>query len=436
MPVPSSTPTPDARRVFKVHACIGRGGFGEVYLATMHRGSDRPVRVALKVLHAGVHPDSEPVRRLRDERLLLGALEHRCILRAHDLAVVDDRVALVTEYVDGEDLSSCLAAGPLPPCAALEIGGLVADALHTAAVARMPDGRPLDLVHRDVKPSNVRLARNGAVKLLDFGVARAEGVDREARTGTDIVLGSLPYMAPELIRASGAGHPSDVYALAVTVYEALVGERLLRLREPELIGLLLHDARFEEHVDERLERIDLPDVRDGLRRMVAWDPEDRPRLEECVALYRSLAHGKGPGVDGWCRTRQWKASPVFAGVLSGRVLHEQLIDPHSVAHHTGDPAIAPDPDSQAVTVLADGDDGLPSDTISREGARPTSAPVLEARPRAPAPVSTLDRPPPTALARVGRVGAFGVFGLGAILLVLGVFALVFAITMVYLRGMT
>src|SRR5690606_17230382 len=124
---------------------------------------------AVKVLRRDLSVDGDAVRRLRDEGRLLARLDHPTILRAFDLVRLDGRLALVTELVEGADLAELLRADPpLPARALVEVIGRVAAALDAAHATPGPDGRPLALVHRDVKPTNVRVGRFGEVKLLDF----------------------------------------------------------------------------------------------------------------------------------------------------------------------------------------------------------------------------------------------------------------------------
>ena len=103
------------RRTFQIHACLGRGGFGEVYRATMESAGGVTSEVAIKVLRADINPGSDSVKRLRDEGRLLGKLSHPSIVKVHDLVVLDGRVSLVTEYIDGQDLDQCFKGGRAPP---------------------------------------------------------------------------------------------------------------------------------------------------------------------------------------------------------------------------------------------------------------------------------------------------------------------------------
>ena len=175
---------------------IGRGGFGTVYLGR-HRAALGFVRnVAIKLLHADEGP-GQAGQRFRDEARLLALLSHRAIVGATDLTRVHNRWAVVMEHVDGASLTDLVRAnGPLPVRAALQLIAEIASALDHAWRTEGPDGRPLQLLHRDVKPGNLMLTAAGQAKLLDFGIARAQFAAREART-EDERLGSASYMAPE-----------------------------------------------------------------------------------------------------------------------------------------------------------------------------------------------------------------------------------------------
>jgi serine/threonine protein kinase len=318
------------QRVFKIHSCIGKGGFGEVYVASMYvDGEEQPHSTALKILHADLDPASHAVERLRDESRMLAVLDHPNILKAERLAVIDGRVALVTEFIAGLDLSTLAGGHPLPSGPALEIVEAVADALHDAQTHEV-DGEPLDLIHRDIKPENIRIGYDGEIRLLDFGVARTETLEREAVTDNDVVMGSLPYLAPEVLTNARSEHASDVYALGATLFYAIQGERLFKERGPELFGLLLHSERFARRIDERLDAIEDRDVAKLIRAMVAYDAEARPLHAEVRDRARSLRNGRVPDLKAFCAQQRWPAPRSLPGVLSGRVFAEDDVDPATI----------------------------------------------------------------------------------------------------------
>lgn len=225
-------------RRYHLRALVGRGAFGEVYLAEQDSGSGFRRKVAVKVLNADMAQMKEASRRIRDEARILGRLSHRNIVAVSDLCVLDDRWAVIMDYVPGADIEMIIEAlhatsGTMPTAAALEIGAAICSALDAAHNATDDDGVPLAIVHRDIKPSNVRVSPDGEVKVLDFGVARVDMDTREAKTRAQGMIGTERYMAPERILLDGDTPAGDVYAAAATVLEML---QLLPLgRTPVLV---------------------------------------------------------------------------------------------------------------------------------------------------------------------------------------------------------
>lgn len=315
------------KRQFTIRACLGRGGFGEVYRASMTNATGLEADVALKVLHNDLDIDSQAVQRLRDEGRMLGALVHPAIVRVYDLVILEGRVGLVTEYVEGADLSDCIrGASPMPPRAVTAVIGRVADALNAAWETPAPGtDRPLHLIHRDVKPANIRIGVEGAVKLLDFGVARSSRVNREAHTNTGHMVGSYLYMAPECLQENEFSRASDIFALGVTLYEALAGERLFpdqSLRE--LYVLVLKEDAYETYLDQRLSLIDVPGpLEQLLRDMLSKAAIDRPTAPDvsrrCEDLVDTMS---GPTLRRWCKARDWPSASAIPGMLDGRTITE------------------------------------------------------------------------------------------------------------------
>lgn len=320
---PSAT-TPSRR--FQFHACLGRGSYGEVYRATMSSAGGVRSEVAVKILRRDIDPGSDAVKRLRDEGRLLGAVRHPAILKVHDLVLLDDRVGLVTEFVEGDDLDNCITAEPpVPLRVLLSVVGEVASALDVAWNSHAPGGGDvIHLVHRDVKPANVRVGRHGEVKLLDFGIARAANVGREARTASNSMVGSSAYMAPERFHDDDVKPPSDVYSLGCLLFEGMTQRRYFHDREfKSIYGTMLSAEKYAAHLDDELRRIaDRPvGVQDLVRRMLAADPVTRPTASEVARLCEDLAEDiSGPSLKRWCRNRAWPTPPEVKGSLTGQEL--------------------------------------------------------------------------------------------------------------------
>ncbi|PJI91052.1 serine/threonine-protein kinase [Luteimicrobium subarcticum] len=192
---------------------IAVGGMGEVWVAQDDSlGRD----VAVKVLRAEFAGDEDFLRRLRTEARNNAKLSHPCIAQMYDYGEQDGTGYLVMELVQGEPMSDLLEREPVVPVARLlPILSQAADGLHAAHVA--------GVVHRDVKPGNILLERGGGVKLTDFGVSLA--ANQVPMTATGMVMGTAQYLSPEQAIGRPATPASDVYALGIVAFEALMGKR-------------------------------------------------------------------------------------------------------------------------------------------------------------------------------------------------------------------
>ena len=194
---------------------LGRGGMGHVFLAE-HAVLGR--RVAVKALSDALRADPGARRRFVREARAAAALDHPNIVRVFDVDMTNDPPFLVMEYVDGLSLQAAVArAGSFSAGEAAAVGVQVADGLAQAAA--------VGLVHRDIKPANLLVDRRGAVKILDLGIVRFTHEDPHSRAdGSDIILGTLDYLAPEQAEdCSAVDARADIYALGATLYFLLAG---------------------------------------------------------------------------------------------------------------------------------------------------------------------------------------------------------------------
>jgi beta-lactam-binding protein with PASTA domain/tRNA A-37 threonylcarbamoyl transferase component Bud32 len=192
---------------------IARGGTAQVYLAR-DLLLDRPV--ALKVLFPELSTDPTFVERFRREAQAAANLSHPNIVPVFDWGESERTYYIVMEYVDGEPLSSIIRSqAPLPPARA---AGIAADITKALSYAHRHG-----VVHRDVKPGNVLITKDGQVKVADFGIARAVGADDNV-TQTGLVMGTATYFSPEQAQGLGVDGRSDVYALGVVLYEMVTGQ--------------------------------------------------------------------------------------------------------------------------------------------------------------------------------------------------------------------
>ena len=309
-------------RVFDFHACVGTGGFGEVYRATLRSAGGLEREVAVKTLRMSVAPGDDAMRRLRDEARLLARLEHRAILDVIDIVQLGGRVAVVMKYLDGQDLGGCLEGqDPMPRRAAVEMIGEVASALAAAA-------DHLELVHRDVKPSNVRILSDGSVKLLDFGIARSPQVEREGHTSTGMIVGTPGYLAPERVAEAVDGTASDVYSLGCVMYAALARRPLFyRVPRPKRLGMALNQSEHDAFIVEALQQLSPGPEIHLLRRMLAFEPHLRPRASSVEERCEDLApHISGESLRRWARHRKWPGPVSVDGSLVGQRLTEELVE--------------------------------------------------------------------------------------------------------------
>ena len=302
--------TDDEGRRVRLLEPLGKGGFGSVWLAEVESTGGLVHRMAVKLLHEELMTDDELVARARDEARLMSQLNHDHVVKVHALTRLGGRSAVLMEYVEGIDctalLADCRQRGEpgLPLGIALAITERAASALHAAWTARSPQtGRPLKVVHRDIKPSNLLVSVSGAVKVMDFGVARAE-FDREARTES-VQFGTQRYMAPERWLESRAGPESDVFSLGVTLWELAAGTRFERLPlQPDHFeqkrAHQLADLERHTPADPRV----LRELQDLLRGMLAFESSERPGAGEVEERAGSiLERARGPEPRRWARAR-------------------------------------------------------------------------------------------------------------------------------------
>ncbi|MGB8298036.1 MAG: serine/threonine-protein kinase [Polyangia bacterium] len=256
-------PLPSRYRIIEE---VGQGGMAVVY-----RAQDETLRreVAVKVLHPHLLAEAESRARLQREARAVAKLNHDGILQIFDYSGDDAQSSfIVTEFIDGQTLKQFLAHRklPVPELAALivlEVGSALAHA-HSAGI-----------IHRDVKPENVMVRKDGAIKLMDFGVAQV--VDLERMTVTGQILGSPAYMAPEVLDGKTLDFRSDIFSVGVMLYQMATGALPFSGKNPHEVLKRIAEGRFADP------RTVSPRVSDHLAKVIARslarDPNDRyPRL--------------------------------------------------------------------------------------------------------------------------------------------------------------
>jgi len=259
--------TPESIAHYKISSKLGEGAMGEVYRAT---DSKLGREVAIKLIPEDFARDAMRMARFTREAQVLASLNHPNIAAIYG---VEDR-ALIMELVEGQTLSERIKQGAVPLEEALDIARQIADGLEAA--------HDKGIVHRDLKPANIKITPGGIVKLLDFGLAKAEGpwsatasvedapTLTVASTGTGVILGTAAYMAPEQARGRNVDKRADIWAFGVILYEMLTGVQMF---EGDTVTDVLASVVRQ---DPDLKRV--PEkVRPLLQRCLEKDPKRRLR---------------------------------------------------------------------------------------------------------------------------------------------------------------
>lgn len=223
-------------------APLGEGGMASVHVA--RRDGDPRVCV-LKQLHVAYEHHTETRRRFQREAHIASLLDHPNIARVVDAGMEGDIFCLALEMVAGRTVEQVAAAarrlgGTLPFEVSLRVVMETLDGLAHAHARCGPDGRPLGLVHRDAGPRNVMLGFDGSVKIIDFGIAK--GAVDDHRTAAGVLMGTPFYMSPEQARAESVDARSDLYTVAVVLYELLVGCRLVQKKgQASILRSVVHE---------------------------------------------------------------------------------------------------------------------------------------------------------------------------------------------------
>jgi serine/threonine-protein kinase len=247
--------------------------------------------VAIKRMHAHLSRNPEFVAMFLDEARLAARVRHPNVVQTLDVVCTDGEIFLVMEHILGESLSKLRHAmnsngTRAEPNVVATIMVGVLRGLHAAHEARGEDGRPLDIVHRDVSPQNVLVGVDGIARVLDFGVAKAVGRAQTTRNGQ--IKGKLAYMAPEQLLNQRVTRQSDVYAAAVVAWEMLTGERLFRAEsEGALIAAILDKileppSKLAPHVPEAFDRVIMRGLERDPQRRYATAREMASDLEACA----------------------------------------------------------------------------------------------------------------------------------------------------------
>jgi serine/threonine protein kinase len=300
---------------YEIVSLIGQGGMGEVYRAKDTKlGRD----VALKILPATFTSDPDRVARFRREAQVLASLNHPHIAAIYGLDDADGTQFLVLELVDGESLDKRIARGKIPVDEALGLAKQIAEAIEAA------HGK--GIIHRDVKPANIARTRDGSIKVLDFGLAKAtESPTGSSLDGTNsptittpammtdvgVILGTAAYMSPEQAKGRPADTRSDIWAFGCVLYEMLTARRAFAENSvTETLAAVLH--RDPTPVGELIAGVP-PDLERLITRCLKKDPSRRAQhmADVKVELLDLEEHSERPpavqrvGASSSLKRRRW-----------------------------------------------------------------------------------------------------------------------------------
>jgi serine/threonine protein kinase/Tol biopolymer transport system component len=375
---------------YEIVGPLGAGGMGEVYRA---RDTRLGREVALKVLPSDLAADRARRDRFEHEARHVAALNHPNILVLYDIGTDGDVAFMATELVDGESLR----AVAFSPRKTIEVAAQIADALAAAHAA--------GVTHRDLKPDNVMVTRDGRAKLLDFGIAktsRAGAADMTVgQTDVGSVVGTAGYMAPEQVRGATIDHRTDIFAFGAVLYELLSGQRAFQGETPAetMTAILKQDPP------------DLPDaVPPGIRQIVNRCLEKQPdeRFQSARDLAFALRQAAGEGSSSQLLAPVRSVSPrrgrvrillaMLAAAMAGAAallgavrVRDSQIDPIRLTRFSSDlrtdasPAFSPDGRSIAYLRM-----GAATEVIVQALDAPAPVPLVTSRTAIGPPVWTAD----------------------------------------------
>jgi serine/threonine-protein kinase len=327
---------------YEILSALGAGGMGEVYRA---RDTTLDRDVAVKILPGSFASDPDRLMRFTREAKTLAALNHPNIAQIYGVEESASTGsgqalrALVMELVEGEDLSTVIARGPIPLADALPIARQIADALEAAHEA--------GIVHRDLKPANIKVRADGTVKVLDFGLAKAldpagassapatapansPTMTSPALTSMGLIVGTAAYMAPEQAKGRAVDKRADIWAFGVVLYEMLTRSRLFEAEDVSetLAAVLTRDLSLTS-----LPQTMPPRLRRLLRDCLVRDPRQRLRdigdarivLDQIIAGTAdetptgAAATAPAAGVPRWQRAVRWGVAAAATMAVGGAV---------------------------------------------------------------------------------------------------------------------
>ena len=216
---------------YEILARIGEGGMASVFLARQRGPQGFHKLVVIKRIHPNLARVRQFINMFLDEARIAAQINHHRVVQIFELGEDDGTYFIAMEYLEGESLATLLTAAakrhdPPAPGVVARVVAQAADGLHAAHELRDLSGAPLEVVHRDVSPGNVLVLFDGSVKVVDFGVAKAQGRFTETTGGE--IKGKFAYMSPEQLTDGDVDRRADIFALGIVLWESLAMRRLFR----------------------------------------------------------------------------------------------------------------------------------------------------------------------------------------------------------------
>jgi len=276
---------------------IGAGGMGAVFLAEQLGCCGFSKTVAIKTIKRELVSDKQFLDLFIGEARLVADLIHENIVQVYQLGEIKGTYFVIMEFVHGKDLDAFVRRHKelgrrVNPDMAAFIASRVARGLHYAHTKRDRQGRPLNVVHRDVTPGNILISYLGVVKLTDFGIAKA--LTMNTPDERKVIMGKIAYMSPEQAQFKETDPRSDLFALGLNLYEILAQERLFDYND---LGLLLEAHQKFRYAPVKLKNPEVPDALLAiLNKLLAKDPADRFQAAwDVVLALEHFMYDKGYG---------------------------------------------------------------------------------------------------------------------------------------------
>jgi serine/threonine protein kinase len=269
---------------------IAVGGMAELYRSKVTRAHGFEKLVAIKKILPHLTDEGNLIKAFIDEAKLAALLQHENIVQIYDFGSIDDEYFIAMEYLFGKDLRKLThkarkTAVPLGLENTLFIISRICAGLDYSHNLKDLQGKPLNIIHRDINPQNIFLTYEGQVKIIDFGIAKA--ASHNSTTHEGLIKGKLAYMSPEQATGKPIDHRSDIFSTGIIFYELLAGRRMFEGETMEVYSLV-REARYEPLVKLKP---DLPaQLHEIVERALAKEPDQRYQtcgemladLEECI----------------------------------------------------------------------------------------------------------------------------------------------------------